>query len=216
MKHPGGRLVEEVLSEVSEHVNIIKEGVDKLQEIIEKYRELSYQELESLYGELSAIENRGDDLKLKIMNTLRTSYMHPDDREDFLRLILDIDEVVGVARAVAKKLLIFKHLDLSIPIDILNHIKEMVHLSVYAVQKVQEMINAKLPDQVFEIASIIEKYEKEVDEIRLKALEALYKQCIQECNVACIALPIVIDDVELITDLCEDIADIYRLYIISR
>lgn len=216
MRFPGGRIIEEVLNEVSKHVGIIKQGVERLQEMIGKYNTLAYHELEALYGDLSLLENKGDELKIAIMNTLRASHIHPDDREDLLRLVLDVDDIIGVARAVAKKLLIFKHLDIRIPSSVYDYIKEMIDHSVQAVHNVEEMINAKTQDQVFEIASRVEKFEKEVDEIRLRALEALYKHCLSQCNVACIALPIVIDDVELITDLCEDIADIYRLYIISR
>lgn len=216
MRLPGGKILEEVVDEVSQHVNIITEGIKLLREIVVKYHELDTEGLEKIYANLSSLENRGDELKLHIMNMLRASHIHPEDREDLLRLVLDVDEVIGIARAIAKKFLIFKHLEIIIPESIYMHIKEMTENSIKAVEEIRMMIEAREPEIVFDIAAKVEKLEKRVDELRLHALELTYKQCLDEYRVICIALPIVIDDLEIITDLCEDIADIYRLYAISR
>ncbi|MEM4717299.1 MAG: DUF47 family protein [Desulfurococcaceae archaeon] len=216
MRLPGGKILEDVVDKVSEHVNIITDGVKLLRDIVMKFYELNNEDLENMYVNLSGLENRGDDLKIQIMNMLRVSHIHPEDREDLLRLVLDIDEIIGISRAIAKKFLIFKHIGISIPESIYEHIKEMTENSIRAVEQIYRMIEAREHEVIFEVASKVEQLEKRVDELRLQALESMYKQCLNEYRVICVALPIVIDDLEVITDLCEDIADIYRLYAISR
>ncbi|MEM1638957.1 MAG: DUF47 family protein [Desulfurococcaceae archaeon] len=218
MKITGGKLIEEVVNEIILHSNIVKEGVELLGKIIENYDTYDLNKLQENYLLLSGMENQADELKRKLMNMLKASHIHPEDREDLLRLVLRIDEIIGYSKAVAKKFLIFKHLDVSIPQNVSVYVKSIIKKSIESVDQLIKLVETLQSDisKVLEIAHRIEILEKEVDDLRLKALEETYKDCLTGYKITCIALPIVIDDIEAITDLCEEVADIYRLHIISR
>jgi Phosphate transport regulator (distant homolog of PhoU) len=218
MKLTGGKIFEDVVSEITHHSSIVRDGVKLLNEIIEKYDTLSLEELQENYASLSNMENQADELKRKLMNMLKATHIHPEDREDFLRLVLRIDEIIGYSKAVAKKLLVFKHLNIVIPSSVSTYVKAIINKSVESVEQLIKLVETIQSDMthVLEIAHRIELLEKEVDDLRLRALEEIYKDCLTSYKVTCIALPIVIDDLEAITDLCQDVADIYRLHLIAR
>lgn len=218
MRITGGKIIEEVVNEIILHTNIVREGVELLGKIVENYDAYDLDKLQENYLLLSSMENRADELKRKIMNMLKASHIHPEDREDFLRLVLYIDEIIGYSKAVAKKFLIFKHLNVIIPQLVNDYVRSIIKKSIESVDQLIKLVETLQSDisQVLDITHKIELLEKEVDDLRLKALEEIYKDCLLGYKITCVALPIVIDDIEAITDLCEEIADIYRLHLISR
>nr|NAZ27039.1 DUF47 domain-containing protein [Thermogladius sp.] len=58
--------------------------------------------------------------------------------------------------------------------------------------------------------------EKEVDDLRLKILEELYEECIANLKPVCVILPGLVDDLEAITDACEDAGVLLKLMFSSR
>ncbi|MEM1719589.1 MAG: DUF47 family protein [Desulfurococcaceae archaeon] len=214
----GGRLLEEVISEIEIHASLIQTGVNMLDKIVKEYSTLNPDELGALYNELDGLEEQGDEYKRRLMNFLKASHIHPEDREDFLRLVFTMDEVLGLSKAVAKKFLVFKHLNITIPQGVYDQLVRIIEKSVEAVNNVKKLIESLRGEhaEVVELAHKVEELEEEVDEIRLSALEELYKVCLLGYDVVCIALPVVIDDAETITDKCEEVADIYRLHLVSR
>lgn len=218
MRVVGGRLLEEIISEIVHHATLVLNGVITLNEIVHKFHVYDYSKLNDLYSELNKLEKEGDEFKRKLMNTLKASHIHPEDREDFLRLVLSMDEILGLSKAVAKKFMIFKHLSLDIPSNIHLYITNILEKSVDAAKYVKELISALRsdPSRSLELAEKIEDLEEDVDELRLATLEELYKHCISKYEMICISLPVIIDDAESITDKCEEVADIYRLHLVSR
>lgn len=214
----GGRLLEEVIEEIETHASIIQTCINTLERIVKEYFALNQNELSRLYNELNSLEKQGDEYKRKLMNTLKASHIHPEDREDFLRLVFTMDEILGLSKAVAKKFLIFKHLDIAIPQSVHDQLVKIVEKSVEAVNYVKKLIESLRGEhvEIVELAHKVEELEEEVDDVRLNALEELYKVCLLGYSIVCIALPVVIDDAETITDKCEEIADIYRLHLVSR
>jgi predicted phosphate transport protein (TIGR00153 family) len=215
LKISGGKLLEELHSALLNHAELVGKSVELLRKILVNYNELKVSELSELYTSLSDIENKADSLKREIFNLVKISKIHPEDKEDFLNLVFYTEEIAGLSKAIAKKLLIFKHLGISIPASLHSYLGEMLSKSENASVNVVKLVKMywESGESGFELA---EKFEKEVDELRLKALEETYRICSSEYNVICIAMPIMIDDIESITDKCESIADIYRLHIVSR
>jgi predicted phosphate transport protein (TIGR00153 family) len=218
LKISGGKLLEELHSALVNHAELVGKSVELLRKILVNYNEIGVRELSELYTNLSDIENKADSLKREIFNLVKISKIHPEDKEDFLSLVFYTEEIAGLSKAIAKKLLIFKHLGISIPASLHGYLSEMLSKSENASVNVVKLVKMywESGESGFELAALIEKFEKEVDELRLKALEETYRICSSEYSVICIAIPIMIDDVESITDKCESVADIYRLHVVSR
>jgi len=214
----GGKLLEEVAGKSRDHVKRIVEGIIILGEIIKNYSELDYEEVRRKYSELNKREEESDEIKRNLMSLLKASHLHPEDREDLLRIVLTLDDIIGLAKAVTKKLMVFKHLQLEIPRGVHVALLDMAVKSIEAVRLVGELVEHVENNytRVLEVANRIEELEEEVDEIRLRAFEELLKECSSRFKEICIVMPVVIDDMEKVTDKCEDIADLFRLYVISR
>ncbi|MEM4369853.1 MAG: DUF47 family protein [Desulfurococcaceae archaeon] len=218
MKIPMGKFIEEILDKMRNHTLIASESIDILGRIVKEYHVKTYDELQKLFEELMHVEKKGDEIKRELMSCLRAGHLHPEDREDLLRIALVLDEIPGLAKAVAKKILVFKHINISIPVQVQKYVAEIVDNSKKCIESLVRVAEhfPHEPQKVMEYATEAEHYEEVVDELRLKALEDLFKLCMENFGVQCIALHIVIDDAETITDRCEDVADIYRLNLISR
>jgi len=214
----GGRLLEEINSKFREHLDHITRGVGILDEILRNYSIFSYENMREKYEELNKHEEESDKLKRVLMSLLRVSHIHPEDREDLLRTVLTIDDIIGLVKAVAKKILIFKHLQLEIPRNLHDILINAVEKSLEAVKLVNNILELVRSDyeKALELTHKIEELEEEVDEIRLKAFEELLRECSISIKEICIVMPVVIDDIEKITDMCEDIADLFRLQLVSR
>jgi len=96
----GGRLLEEINSKLREHLDHITRGVEVLDDILKNYNSLSYEDMREKYEELNKHEEESDKLKRDLMSLLRASHLHPEDREDLLRTVLTVDDVIGLAKAV--------------------------------------------------------------------------------------------------------------------
>lgn len=214
----GGRLLEEITNKSRDHAKHIIQGITILSDILRNYRGLSYEDAQSRYEELNRHEEESDEIKRSMMSILKASHLHPEDREDLLRVVLTLDDVIGLAKAIAKKLIIFKHLKLEIPGSVYNALLDMSDKSIVAVKLVAELLGSTGADynKVIDLTHKIEELEEEVDEIRLRAFEELLRECSTRFTAVCIVMPVVIDDLEKITDKCEDIADLFRLYVVSR
>lgn len=214
----GGRLLEEVTNKTRDHMKHIVQGLGVLNDIIRSYRDLSYEEAQSKYDELNMHEEKSDEIKRSIMSILKATHLHPEDREDLLRIILTLDDVIGLAKAIAKKMIIFKHLKLELPSNVHSTLLDMSNKSIEAVKLVAELLESTGAgyNKIVDLTHKIEELEEEVDDIRLRAFEELLKECSTKFTPLCIVMPVVIDDLEKVTDKCEDIADLFRLYAVSR
>lgn len=218
MKIPVGRFVEGVLARIKVHAQIAAESIDILKELVSSFDNLEYDHLKNLYEKLVDVEKKGDELKRELIGELKTGYLHPEDREDFLRAILILDEIPGLVKAVSKKILIFKHIGIPIPPSIQKYLVGIAENSKRCVESLVHLVEHYPHDsqKVIEYASEAEKYEETVDDLRLDALEELFKLCRENLGIHCVALHVMIDDSETITDKCEDVADVFRLSIVAR
>lgn len=218
MKIPVGRFVEGVLGRIKVHAQIAAESISILRDLVSSFNKSEFEQLKDLYERLVEIEKRGDDLKRELIGELKTGYLHPEDREDFLRAILILDEIPGLVKAVSKKILIFKHVEIPISPSVQKYLVDIADNSKKCVESLVHLIEhyPHDPQKVMEYASEAEAYEEAVDDLRLDALEELFKVCKDNLGIHCVALHVMIDDAETITDKCEDVADVFRLSIVAR
>ena len=219
MRLLSGKFFDELHVELNKHGELVLRSVEILRDIVANYEKLKYKELVALYEELNNIEHKADNLKRSIINTLRLTRAHPEDKEDLLALVFTSDDIAGLSKAVAKKLVILKRLEVNIDEKISGIILSMLEKSVSAVRSVLALLRGLRGEEevnIPELSHEIEKYEKEVDELRLHALEELFRECKEQYSLQCTAVPIMIDNVEEITDKCEELSDTVKLYAVSR
>lgn len=88
----------------------------------------------------------------------------------------------------------------------------MVEHSVKAVDTLRDAVKLLTSDprKALQLIYIVEEIEEKVDDIRLNALEYMYRVCSRDFQVVCLLYKEIIDDIEIITDKCEDTADTIR------
>jgi len=212
------RFIEQVFEKVKSHSKYVLNGVELLNELLNALKENDMENAENSFNELLLVEKQADTVKREIIKELHSSFLHPDDREDILRLTIELDKVVGFAKSAAKRLIIIHHVGVRIPDYYYQVIEEMMNNTVEACNFVVNMVEniIKDPSKALEYSNMIEKREEEVDELRFKFLEKLSKDCSETVTPICLFLPGIIDDIEEITDRAEDVGDIYKLFIIGK
>ncbi|AFL66752.1 DUF47 domain-containing protein [Desulfurococcus amylolyticus] len=217
MSLPRGRYFEAILSSVIEHAKIVNKGMSKLVELVSNIPS-GVDAVSTLYNELNSIEEKGDELKKEMIKELKAAYLHPEDRENILRFVLSLDEALGFAKAAGKRILLVLESGVPIQEGIQVLMKEIADKSLEASFKILELFEAinKDPRKALEITHEIEFLEKKIDELRLEAVGKIYLYCSKEVKPECIVIPPIIEDLEGISDVFENIADIYRLFTISR
>ena len=212
------KFIEQVFEKVKYHSQLVLKGVELLNELLVDLRKNDVGRAETSFNELLMVEKQADAIKREIIGELHSSFLHPDDREDILRLTIELDKVVGFAKSAAKRLIILHHVGIKIPADYYQTIDEIMRNTVEASSFIVHMVEniIKDPSKALEYSNMIEKREEEVDELRFRLLEKLCMECSERVNPICIFLPGIIDDIEEITDRAEDVGDIYKLFIIGK
>lgn len=212
------RYMEDVISKIESHASLVERAAAELRKLIEEVRAGDVRKAEESYNVINDLEHEADKIKRGLIEELRVSFIHPDDREGFLRFIVKIDEVIGMIKASAKKLLVVSIAKLAIPAKYYDLMAEVAAHSESSVKLLRELIKhmASEPRKALGYIEGIEQEEKAVDEIRLKAYEDLFVECAEEVKPHCIFVPSLIDDLEEITDKCEESVEVYRSFVITR
>ncbi|OYT39988.1 MAG: phosphate transport regulator [Desulfurococcales archaeon ex4484_58] len=213
----GGRKLEEIVSKSLNHIDIVIKTVHYLQDLIKFLDENKMNEAENTYNKIVECERKADDLKRSILQSLRNSYIHPQDREDLLKLIMTVDDIAAFTKSSAKRFMNIYRIGLTIPTTIMNKIKEVVSKTVTAGDLLVESIKSlgKDPQKSMALTHDIEQLEEEIDDLRMEVLEEVYRNCIDKVDIICILIRDLIEDLESISDKCEDTGDIIRLITVT-
>jgi predicted phosphate transport protein (TIGR00153 family) len=211
----GGRKLEELVSKTIKHLEIVSESIKVLLEMVNLLREDKADEAVKLFEDVNKLEHKADDLKREIMRELRMGFLHPLDREDILKLIITADDIAAYTKATARRIVILNRVGLKAPRKILDYLHDIIERSVNAAEILHKAINAltRNIDEALTLVDKVEEIEEEIDEIRMNALEELYKICKEKMTIDCILLKEIIDDAENISDKAEDTGDLLRIIV---
>lgn len=211
------RMWEEIASKIERHLENVESVVRKLAYFTDPAKSVS--ELTQVYEEIDTLEHSADTLKHDLIQEIGRGYLHPDDRESLLRFVVKSDEIANLSKASAKKILLFKSHNITIPESIYKTISQIVEKSVHATLLLREIfhgLNNDSPNKIVDKMRELEKMEKEVDELRLEAYRYMFSTCGTKIEPFCIFLPGLVDDLEEITDKCEEALEIIRSLIVLR
>ncbi len=200
------------------HIKHVIKVVTGLHEMIKMILEDKKDKALDIYNTVYREEEIADEKKREIIKLLSEGVLHPMDRDDILRLVLTGDDVAAHAKAAARRLKIALDTSLSIPREVLVLLDEMMEKSVKAVKLLENAVGSLItePKKALEDANEIEELEEQVDELKMKAYEKAIEYGKSHWDISSIIVKEIIDNVEMITDKCEDTGDVVRAIALMR
>lgn len=212
-----GRRLKEIVNKSITHLELIHKTTELLRDMIKLLYEGKVNEGLKFYEKIGETERKADELKRDILHSLSRGFIHPLDREDLLRLILTSDDIAAYAKATARRIIILYTIGGTLPEEILFLLKDIAEKTVEASSVLLSALRSlgSDPARTITLTHEVEKIEEEIDEIRMDLLEKLYKLCKVDLTIDCLLTKEIIDDVESISDMCEDTGDVIRLIAVS-
>lgn len=171
----------------------------------------NYDNADPLARELGAIEHACDDVAHMTMERLNKTFITPLDREDIHALILKIDDVVDLIEAAANRMTFFR---VGKPTEhAVNLAKQIVRGCELMTQAVHEMRFPKKYDVVLKHCIAIHEVENAGDDIFHEALAELFNTETDAIKV--IKWKEIYETMELVTDRCEDVANVLQGVIVK-
>ncbi|MCI4462212.1 MAG: DUF47 family protein [Thermogladius sp.] len=211
------RRVDLIKSRIVEHALKVHETVEALRQLFEASLK-DPSKVGEYFEKIDVLEHEADKLKRGIISEVRLAYLHPIDREDVLKMVTLLDDIAGLSKASSKRIVAYSKGGLKLGEPYASDLKSIIEASYRAVDELVKIVKSVIEGsrEALERLSEVEKLEKEVDDLRLKVLEELYQECITNLKPVCVILPGLIDDLEAITDACEDAGMLLKLMFSSR
>lgn len=156
-------------------------------------------------------EHKNDNLSHKVFVELGQNFITPFDREDIHYLATALDDVADFMYAAGNKIVTY---DVSEPNDYMKKMAEIVQLSVeqlaIAVDNLRDMKNIRA---ITECCVKVNSYENEADDVYTASITDLFSSNLPAVEI--IKLKDVYQDLEFITDKCEDATNIIESIIVK-
>lgn len=156
-------------------------------------------------------EHKNDDLTHKIFVELGQNFITPFDREDIHYLATSLDDVADFIYASSKKMVNYQVRNID------NYMREMVVViqnAIIALDKaLHELRNMKNLRAITEACVLINSLENQADDLLDNAIINLFASGTDAMEV--VKLKDIYQDMEIITDKCEDAANVIESIIIK-
>jgi len=155
-------------------------------------------------SDIKDLEKKGDEIVHTIYLRLNQTFVTPLDREDISYLASTLDDVVDLIYAVANRIYLY---ELSKSNDVLKDFAgiivksvEQIHLSL---SSIDQLDSSDIADRCIEV----DRLENEADRLLNQSVASLFKE---KDAVRIIKFKEIYEQLEMITDSCEDVSDIVR------
>lgn len=154
---------------------------------------------------VKGIESEADELTHRSIAILHKTFVTPFDRQDILRLIVGLDDILDTTEAVSSLL------DLYNPRKAKQEAMRLADLLVQGTEKVAVMVGllrqlSKESDRLLALAVELNHLENEADRAYRKAIARLFQE--EDDPKELIKWKDMLEHIETATDQCEDVADI--------
>ena len=154
---------------------------------------------------IKKLEREADELTYRSIKTLHKTFVTPLDRQDILRLIVGLDDIIDTTEAVSSLLKLYK------PSKILPKAADLANLLVQGTEKVAVMVGLlrqlnKASDRIMALAMELNQLENEADQAYQQAIARLFQE--EDDPKELIKWKDILEHIEAATDQCEDVADI--------
>jgi predicted phosphate transport protein (TIGR00153 family) len=162
--------------------------------------------------EIELIEKRGDQIAHAAMELLHRSFITPMDRGDVHRLISRLDDILDLIEDTSQSIYIYNVRTIT------PECKRLGELCVSCAEKVKsvvsmlsDMSNAK---SIFIVCQDIDRMESEADHVMRAAMANLFRH--EPDGKQILAMRTVYEELETVTDRCEDVANIVQAIVIKN
>lgn len=206
----------EVLKLYRSHLEKVAETIYDMKKALELFSKNDYDGSRELFDEVFKREREADEEKKRIINDLSKGIFHPTDREAIMRLVLTTDDIASYAEAAARKLILMN--PIYIPDKIKKDIVEMGGMDVNAIDALKDAYEAlmKNPKEAIQKAEKVERIEEKIDQYKVDLMFTILKWGESTNSVSLwVTTKEIIDDLEMVADMCEDAADVIRNIVVS-
>lgn len=164
-----------------------------------------------LLRQLEDGEHKNDDLTHKIFIELGQNFITPFDREDIHQLAMVLDDVADFIYASSKKMINYNvhHAD-----EYMQEMSVIIQKSINALgNAVAELRNMKNMRKITESCVIINSLENQADDLLDTYISKLFTDKMDPIEL--IKLKDIYQDMEIVTDKCEDASDVIESIIIK-
>jgi hypothetical protein len=187
--------------------NVVK-GATEFGNLIYNYNRLSHSKKKDFVKQIQNIEDKGDDLTHKILETLDKTFITPLDKEDIHQLAVFLDDILDLICATSRRLIIFK----LTAID--SHMKNLTGVVLEIVKKVDQGIRWVSKQQNMNKFYIdAHTLENKGDEIYYNAISKLFDK---KNFVDIIKYKEIYEFFENIIDKCEDITNVIESIVVKH
>jgi uncharacterized protein Yka (UPF0111/DUF47 family) len=182
------------------HAAATYEGAQVLNRLLNEYPQVdTHQE------RLEQLEQHCDSLTHQTVDLLHKTFITPLDRDEIVRLISRLDDIMDAIHYTAKRILIYE-----IPYSP-QYLKDMGKVLLHSAGKTKEAVQIikgfNHTEEMRHIAGEIHKLENEGDALLASGLSQLFRDSAGD-SLAVIKLKEVLESVELAIDRCEDVVNI--------
>lgn len=185
----------------------IVDGAEELKNFVENWGDTK-----KVAVKIKEIEHDCDEIVHAVFVRLNTKLIAPINRLEIVTLTQGLDDIMDYLEAVSAR---FSMYDIRVPTEPMKHFVQVIYECVKEVRNGIMNINdiySRRFDRIEDSCININKYENEGDEILRNALEELFKS---NDAIQIIKLKEIYDNMETVTDKCEDVADILRDLIVK-
>ncbi len=199
---PQDRVFFDLLEAESE--NVVR-GAAKLEESV-----LSFEDLTEERKEMKEIEHAGDEIVHQIYEKVNRSFITPIDQGDITRLASLYDDVLDFMYAVINRIVLY---EVPAPTETMKRFAQLVRMSVdeihHAFHSMRKIDKKEIDQRCIEV----DRLENEADVLLNDAVAGLFKE---KDVVTIMKLKEIYENLETITDKCEDVTQVLRDVLIKH
>jgi len=185
-------LFEESVINVSQGIGQLKNLLDDFTQVQEKVKQIG------------DTEHQGDEITHRTIEKLNQTFVTQLDREDIHALISELDDILDLADAVARKMFLY---NIQTPTEEIKKLAEILARSVDEIVKAIPLLrNLSKPQDILERCIEINSHENEGDQVLRATIAKLFEEAKDPIYV--IKWKELYENIETAIDRCEDVANI--------
>ena len=184
---------------------LVLEGSNSLHDLL-----CNYKDVEQKRQSIKDLEHSGDDVVHEIQDRLSQTFITPIDREDINVLSCLYDDILDFTYTIANKLCAYGIEDIPHPMITFS---EIILKSVLALNKSFSNMRNLNQEKIEQHNIVVHFLENEGDELLSKTVADLFKQ---KNIITIIKYKELYEDLEKITDICEDVSNLLRAIVLKH
>jgi uncharacterized protein len=189
----------------NEHGKRISEGAKAFVSMIQNYNDLTLREQHA--SQVDAAERQADKITAEVNRLLHTTFITPIDREQIHGLINALDDVLDLLQDVAESMQLYDVRTVTEEVHRLTELAAMCCDRVaHVVTLLPKISDASVVESALKTCEEIDKLESDADRVMRSAMSRLFRE--QSDVRELIKLKAIYEQLEGITDRCEDVANL--------